>query len=209
MKRGLQAPRGHWGLHHNDPPSPLNLEQDRGSHKREAPFWIREVLSQPRPARTAFPAHPALLRSLLFLLRLSLSLLGTHLSAPRAVIAQVLLFGAAAQRQAEVRDSWHRAGDTGNFRAGGPHSRRGPNSPRRRKCGSLGRISLQGCWGEVKGDRCPLARAARPFPILGRGTRQWGFHGLQGQTNGLDGPRLRVHAPKSRLGSAYWVQVAG
>lgn len=42
----------------------------------------------------------------------SVSLWGRHLSAPRAVIAQVLRSGAAAQRQAEVLGSWHRAADT-------------------------------------------------------------------------------------------------
>lgn len=67
MKKGLQAPRGHWGLHHNDPPSPLNLEQD-------GPFGSERSFPSPLPARTAFPAHPPLLHSLLFLL-VSLGLL--------------------------------------------------------------------------------------------------------------------------------------
>lgn len=175
------------------------LTSEKPPSGSERSFHRPDGLGQPFQHILPFAAHFSFC---------SVSLWGRHLSAPRAVILKScipVLLPSARPR------SWVPGigPQTRKFRAGGPHSRRGPNSPRCRKCGSLGRISLQGCWGEVRGDRCSLAHADRPFPILGQRTRQWEIHGLQGRTDRLDRPRLRVHAPKSGLGSGYWAHFGG
>lgn len=62
---------------------------------------------------------------------------------------------------------------------------------------SQANTSLWECW------------ALPPLGPMARGDRQLPIHGLRGGTEGLGGPGLRVHAPKSRLsdlgtGYTWW-----
>lgn len=180
MREGLRAARGHRVLDHNDRPPPI-IWNKVGVLTNQHP-----VLDQPLPGlEVLFQAHPPFHFAFP-----SVSVSGTHLPAPRTGIAQALRSGPCCRepgRDPGLRAPGGRRGESWS-RQHGPQGLSPPRAAAARVGVCMGYHSPRDALGHVPTARSPSWRH-----------RTVGIHGLWGRTEGLGVPRLRVHAPKSRL----------